>query len=142
MLKNNPYSFLMGFKFKVAINDIGLYNINMQDETIITTSAVGQRLEILTETDKVSYLMFNNSKIKLVAKITIGRSTENDIVIDNKLASRHHAVIQKIKNEYFLKDEGSTNGTFLNGKPIPDGKYVKLNSQDKITIGNVNLVIS
>ncbi len=114
----------------------------MQDETIITSSAVGQRLDMLTETDKVSYLMFNNSKIKLVAKITIGRAPENDIVIDNKLASRHHAVIQKIKDAYFLKDEGSTNGTFLNGKPVPDGKYVKLNAQDKITIGNVNLVIS
>lgn len=116
--------------------------MHMQDETIITSSAVGQRLEILTETDKVSYLMFNNSKVKLVAKITIGRDTKNDIVIDNKLASRRHAVIQKIKDAYFLKDEGSTNGTFLNGKPIPKDKYVKLNSQDKITIGNVNLVIS
>ena len=114
----------------------------MQDETIITSSAVGQRLDMLTDTDKVSYLMFNNNKVKLVAKITIGRSSDSDIVIDNKLASRQHAVIQKIKNEYYLKDEGSTNGTFLNGKAIPDGKYVKLHSQDKITIGNVNLVIT
>ena len=42
--------------------------------------------------------MFNNSKIELVAKITIGRSQDNNIVIDNKLASRHHAIIQKIKD--------------------------------------------
>lgn len=97
---------------------------------------------MLADTDKVSYLMFNNNKIKLVAKISIGRAPENNIIIDNKLASRHHALIQKIKDAYFLKDENSTNGTFLNGRRIPSDKYVKLNSGDKITIGNANLIIS
>ena len=86
--------------------------------------------------------MFNKKRIKLVTKITIGRETDNDIVVDNKLASRHHAIIQKIKDAYFLKDENSTNGTFLNGKKIPEGKYVRLNSGDKITVGNMSLVIS
>ena len=51
-------------------------------------------------------------------------------------------MIQKIKNAYFLKDENSTNGTFVNGKRIPNDKYIKLNSGDKITIGNMHLVIS
>lgn len=114
----------------------------MQDETIITTSKVGQRLDNLSNPDSVAYLMFNNSKVKLVAKITIGRSSDNDIVVDNKLASRHHASIQKIKNSYYLKDEGSTNGTLLNGKLVPKDKYVKLNPNDKISIGTDNLVIS
>ena len=81
-------------------------------------------------------------KIELVAKISIGRDSDNDIVVDNKLASRHHAMIQKIKNAYFLKDENSTNGTFVNGNRIPNDKYIKLNSGDKITIGNMHLVIS
>ena len=119
-----------------------VYTISMNDETIITSSAVGKRLDSFSESDKVSYLVFNNNKVRLISKIRIGRANDNDIVVDNKLASRYHAIIQKIKDAYFLKDEGSTNGTFLNGKPIPKDKYVKLNSQDKITIGNVNLVIS
>lgn len=50
-------------------------------------------------------------------------------------------MIQKIKDAYFIKDEESTNGTFVNGIKIPAGKYVKLNRDDKITIGNMNLVI-
>ncbi len=114
----------------------------MQDTTIITTSKVGQRLEKFTDNEQVSYLMFNNNRIELVAKITIGRSSDNNIVIDNKLASRHHALIQKIKDAYFLKDENSTNGTFLNGRRIPADKYVRLNPGDKITIGNSNLILS
>ena len=72
----------------------------MFDETIITDSPVGQRLEMMSNKDAVSYLMFNNKRIDLVAKITIGRSSDNDVVVDNKLASRYHAIIQKIKNAY------------------------------------------
>ena len=86
--------------------------------------------------------MFNNKKVDLVAKITIGRESDNTVVVDNKLASRHHALIQKIKDAYFIRDEDSTNGTFVNGVRIPSGKYVKLNRGDKITIGNMSLVIS
>ena len=86
--------------------------------------------------------MFNKKKIELVAKITLGREYDNDVVVDNKLASRHHAVIQKIRDAYFIKDEKSTNGTFVNGKRIPEDKYFRLNKGDKITIGTMNLVIS
>ena len=114
----------------------------MEDVTIATSSAVGKHLEKIAEGTSVSYLVFNKQKITLVAKMTIGRSFDNTIVIDNKLASRHHATIQKIKDAYFLKDEESTNGTFLNGVRVPAGKYVRLNPGDKITIGAATLVMS
>lgn len=114
----------------------------MQDHTITTESAVGQRLEKINRVEPTSYLTFNNSKIGLVSKITFGRSKENSVIINNKLASRTHAVIQKIKEDYFLKDLGSTNGTYLNGKKIPADKYVKLSRGDKITIGNDNVIMS
>lgn len=118
------------------------YNSVMQDTTIITNSPIGQHLEKIADPEQVSYLMFNKKKIQLVAKLSIGRDPENDIVIENKLASRHHALIQKIRDAYFLKDENSTNGTFLNGHRIPVDKYVRLNAGDKITIGSVNLVMA
>ena len=114
----------------------------MEYSTIVTDIPVGKHLDAIGETKPASYLMFNNKRIDLVAKITIGRGSDNDVVVDNKLASRHHALIQKIKNVYFLKDVGSTNGTFLNGTKIPSDKYVKLMPGDKITIGNMSLVIS
>lgn len=114
----------------------------MEDKTIVTDSPVGQHLDAIGESKPASYLMFNKKKIELVAKITIGRDYANDIVVDNKLASRRHAMIQKIRDAYFIKDEGSTNGTFVNDIKIPADKYIKLNSGDKITIGNSSLVIS
>lgn len=114
----------------------------MDDKTIVTDSPVGKQLGSIGEYKPASYLVFNKKKVELVAKITIGRDSDNDVVVDNKLASRHHALIQKIKNAYFLKDANSTNGTFVNGVRIPKDKYIKLNPGDKITIGNMNLVIS
>ena len=114
----------------------------MAETTIVNDSPIGQHLESIAESKQVSYLVFNKKKIQLVAKITIGREPDNDIVIDSKLASRHHCLIQKIRDEFFLKDENSTNGTFLNGRRIPSDKYVRLNSGDKLKIGSTELVIS
>ena len=114
----------------------------MQDSTIVTSSPVGQHLERVAEGAPVSYLMFNQKKINLVAKMTIGRNPDCSIVIDNKLVSRLHASIQKIRDAYFLKDEGSTNGTLLHGHKIPCDKYIKLNPGDKITVGAYTLVMS
>ncbi|MDE6349792.1 MAG: FHA domain-containing protein [Treponemataceae bacterium] len=114
----------------------------MKDTTIVSSSAVGQHLERIGAGGQVSYLMFNKKKISLTAKITIGRSSDCDIVIDNKLVSRQHAIIQKIRDAYFLRDDGSTNGTFLNDRRIPPDKYVKLNAGDKITVGSASFMMS
>lgn len=111
------------------------------NETIETKTPIGKQLKSMAEWKPASYLVFNKKKIELVAKIKIGREYDNDVVVDNKLASRHHAIIQKIKDLYFIKDENSTNGTYINGVKIPAEKYVKLNPGDKITIGNTTLVI-
>ena len=113
----------------------------MADSTIINSSPLGQHLDKIAESQQVSYLVFNKKKIQITAKISIGRESDNDIVIDSKLASRHHCIIQKIKDDYFLKDETSTNGTFINGRRIPPDKYVKLNAGDKLTIGSSNLIM-
>ncbi len=114
----------------------------MTNDTIQLKTPVGKQLNSYQNTGSSTYLVFNKKKIELVAKITIGRDSDNDVIVENKLASRHHAIIQKIKNAYFIKDENSTNGTYINGIKIPSDKYVKLNLGDKITIGNTNLVIS
>ena len=66
----------------------------MSDKTIVTNSPVGKHLESFGEAKPASYLMFNKQKIDLVAKISIGRDTDNDVVVDNKFVSRHHAMIQ------------------------------------------------
>jgi pSer/pThr/pTyr-binding forkhead associated (FHA) protein len=66
--------------------------------------------------------------------ITIGRSTEADLVILDDKASRVHCGIRMWDGEFFLKDLKSRNGTFVNGQTVD---MVRLNPGDKIRIGAV-----
>lgn len=65
-------------------------------------------------------------------KLTIGRNPKADIVIDNLAVSGIHAHINKIGVDFLIEDNNSTNGTFVNEKPIK--KHV-LNEDDVILIG-------
>jgi len=105
------------------------------DETIMTESPIGKRLEKVKKKEN-RCLIFNGKKITLTAKITIGRSSKCDIVIDDMLVSREHAEIQQIKTAFFIKDLESRNGTFVNDKQVPKGKYIKLAKNDKIRLGS------
>lgn len=69
--------------------------------------------------------------------LTIGRLSDNDIVIDNLGVSRKHAVIHSWKNGYHIKDLGSKNSTFLNGEKIDNAE---LKGGDVITIGKYQIV--
>jgi len=50
--------------------------------------------------------------------VTLGREDDNTIAISSDQASRHHARIQAVAGGHVLRDLGSTNGTFVNSKPV------------------------
>lgn len=65
--------------------------------------------------------------------IRIGRDSTAEISVDDPHVSRHHAeIFVKDKNEIVIRDLGSTNGIFVNGKKIEE--HI-LNEGDKILIG-------
>ncbi|ORV89936.1 ABC transporter ATP-binding protein [Mycobacterium interjectum] len=71
--------------------------------------------------------------------VTIGRATDNDIVIQDVLASRHHAFLTQTPLGTEIRDAHSVNGTFVNGVRV--GSAV-LTEGDVVTIGNVDLVFT
>lgn len=66
-------------------------------------------------------------------KNTIGRSTDNDIVIAEESVSRAHAEIDCQDNRLVIRDLGSKNGTFVNQERIEKPHVLK--SGDQIHIG-------
>jgi ABC transport system ATP-binding/permease protein len=76
---------------------------------------------------------------KLADSVTIGRSTDNDIVIQDVLASRHHAFLTETPLGTEIRDAHSVNGTFVNGVRV--GSAI-LTEGDVVTIGNVDLVFT
>ena len=70
--------------------------------------------------------------------ITIGRGTDVDISIPDKLASRVHCGISFWDEAYFLRDFKSKNGTYVNDRRID---VVRLKSGDRIRIGDTVIVV-
>ncbi|MCX6831442.1 MAG: FHA domain-containing protein, partial [candidate division Zixibacteria bacterium] len=69
--------------------------------------------------------------------ISIGRTTENDIVLDNRGVSRKHAQIEFSDQGAVLIDNDSLNGTFVNQRKVTEQP---LHDNDVITIGKYDLV--
>ncbi len=64
-------------------------------------------------------------------RVTIGRHPDNDIPLNDKAVSGHHAVVITILQDSFLEDLDSTNGTQVNGKaiakhPLSDGDLISI----------------
>lgn len=70
-------------------------------------------------------------------RITIGRTPDNDIVLDNRGVSRRHAQIEFGDNQAVIIDNESLNGTFVNARRVSEEV---LKDNDTITIGKYALV--
>ncbi len=71
-------------------------------------------------------------------EVTIGRSKDNSIVVDDQSVSMTHAKIKNLKNSYHIFDLVSDNGTFLNGKKLLRPKA--LYDWDEIQVGRSRFV--
>ncbi|WP_197500863.1 FHA domain-containing protein [Mycobacterium sp. E3251] len=71
--------------------------------------------------------------------IKIGRANDNDIVIPEVLASRHHATLIPTPHGTEIHDNRSINGTFVNGARVDSAV---LRDGDVVTIGNIDLVFA
>lgn len=70
-------------------------------------------------------------------QISIGRTSDNDIVLDNRSVSRKHALIEISDKNVLVIDNDSLNGTFVNDRKITEEN---LRDQDRITIGKYDLI--
>jgi putative nucleotidyltransferase with HDIG domain len=70
--------------------------------------------------------------------LTVGRDPENIIALDHTAVSRFHCKITSENGQYFVRDLGSTNGTYLNGRRIT---RERLSPGDELIIANVGMVV-
>ncbi len=69
--------------------------------------------------------------------LSIGRSKDRDLTIDDRTVSNHHANIVTVFGSTYIEDQGSTNGTFVNGKQT---NTHTLHNGDVVTIGHYQLL--
>jgi pSer/pThr/pTyr-binding forkhead associated (FHA) protein len=67
---------------------------------------------------------------------TIGRSPDCGIFLDDVTVSRKHAVVTERDGSFFVEDQGSLNGTFVNRKRV---ESAQLDDGDELQIGKYRL---
>ena len=68
---------------------------------------------------------------------TVGRSTDSIVFLDDITVSRAHATFERRKGgEWFVRDAGSLNGTYVNGEQVDE---TKLATGDQVQIGRFRL---
>lgn len=71
--------------------------------------------------------------------ITIGRFTDNKMVLKHPQVSGHHARLEKMYQDYYILDLASTNCTYVNGRRV---SRCQLKPEDEIRIGPFKLIFT
>lgn len=104
-------------------------------EDIYAVTEISNEEAVLTVLEAADATMIGQ-RFAFSDEISIGRGTDNDIILNDSFASHHHAVIALLNNLYVIEDMGSVNKTYVNGQAITGRQY--LQSGDIITIGSVS----
>ncbi len=81
-----------------------------------------------------SYVLTND-------QYSIGRTEDRDICIPDPTISGHHATLTKLEDDtYAVRDEGSTNGSRLNGVKLEPGEVHPLANTDILQVGGVEML--
>ena len=68
--------------------------------------------------------------------VTMGRGSENTVVLDADSVSRRHARIEKRANGWYVVDLNSTNGTYVNDEPVNEHRLMR---GDQVKVGDTIL---
>ncbi len=94
------------------------------------------KLSVQIEFDKTLDLETGKSSV------IVGRSSKNDLVITHNSISRQHCQIDFLKGVFYIKDLGSSNGSFIDGQKLePQVKTPFLSSQ-QLTLGKLECEIA
>lgn len=119
---------------QAAIDELGWSTSKPLDKANDVTSdspAIFAQLE-LREKDKTM------EEFELsTGRIVIGRTDDNDIVVESKFVSRHHAQVTTTAETSIIEDLNSTNGMFVSAKRI---KKRRLRDGDVVALGDHTLV--
>ena len=105
-------------------------------QTVLLNEGTGETT-MLSETNHVIAILVKTKtgeKVTITKKeFKIGKERNRvDYCISNNSVSRHHATIDYINGEYYLRDNNSTNLTYVNGEVISATQRVKLKNGDRI----------
>lgn len=112
-----------------AIAQKGAVFANCEGDRQFVTPVLNSDTLVLRQADGILYIIYSedvteenvilHNFIPVNAdSISIGRDNGNDIKFDNPMVSGHQAVLMNRDNQWYVRDLGSLNGTYLNGRHV------------------------
>lgn len=87
---------------------------------------------------KGAFLIIRSQVLPLDKEVvSIGRGSDNDLVLHEPTVSRHHAKLVARRGRYTIADLNSASGTFINGEPV---RQQVVRSGDIISLAGVSLL--
>ena len=95
--------------------------------------------ELPPETDLEVYPLAKKAGASFADRITIGRTLNNDVVINDSSVSRLHAYIRRDGAGWIVADAGSKNGSWLRGSRLEARRELAIPSRAVLRLGEVDL---
>lgn len=108
--------------------------LNEENETTLLEGTT-----LLDDMEESGYLVMisSNQEYPLTNRKTVlGSSDDCDVVLTRSVVSRHHAFVEHTQQGFYLVDNSSTNGTFLNGIKVQPDTQHELHHGDQIRLAN------
>lgn len=93
----------------------------------------------VTDIDMAIHPLVKKAGASFPDRITIGRTSNNDLAIADHSISRLHAYLRLQGNAWMVADAGSKNGSWLRGEPLEPRKEKPVRSREVLRLGDVDL---
>jgi pSer/pThr/pTyr-binding forkhead associated (FHA) protein len=114
-------------------------DLRLPQESFVLTPDQAAQLLGGAKTVSTGRLVFADGRKRTIDSraLSIGRSAENDIPVEDDFASARHARIEPRRDGVWISDDGSTNGTYVNGQKLE--RPHRLQTGDVIRVGNTDV---
>lgn len=107
------------------------------DPTRVMPAVTAATMSPLTGVLGAAALRLGDTTYPLVGdSVSLGRGLENTIVLEDRRVSRIHARLTNSGGHWTIRDENSTNGTFVNGRMVSQHA---LKNGDRLSLGGLEL---
>ncbi len=83
----------------------------------------------------------NGREYPVMGTLRLGRAPESDVLVPDDLVSRQHARVWPAGDQLLAQDDGSSNGTYINGQRLPAGQASQLKLGDTLRVGQTTFTV-
>ncbi len=110
-----------------------------QTSEMATETSAAMRAELERAPDASAFLILNGRRTLNLTHpiVTVGRSLDNNVIVNDPRVSRHHAQLRRRAGRYVIYDMGSSGGTMVNGDRVSE---CLLQAGDVISLAGVEII--